>query len=54
MTKTKTTIYWAATLFVAFIMSISGALALLHAPAMVLQRSSEWGLACNVADETNG
>jgi hypothetical protein len=35
MTKTKTTIYWAATLFVVFIMTISGALALIHAPTMM-------------------
>ena len=35
MTKTKKTIYWAATLFVAFIMTTSGTLALLHAPAMM-------------------
>jgi hypothetical protein len=35
MTKTKTTIYWLATLFVAFVMTISGILALAHAPAMM-------------------
>jgi hypothetical protein len=35
MTKTKTTIYWIATLFVVFIMTISGALALIHAPTMM-------------------
>ena len=35
MTKTKTTTYWASTLFVAFIMTISGALALIHAPTMM-------------------
>jgi hypothetical protein len=35
LTKTKTTIYWASTLFVAFIMTISGALALIHAPTMM-------------------
>jgi DoxX-like family len=35
MTKTKTTIYWAATLFVAGIMTISGILALTHAPTMM-------------------
>src|SRR5207302_3674579 len=35
MTKTKTTIYWASTLFVAFIMTISGTLALIHAPTMM-------------------
>ena len=35
MTKTKTTIYWAATLFVGFIMTISGILALTHAPTMM-------------------
>jgi hypothetical protein len=35
MTKTKTTIFWAATLFVAFIMTISGGLALFHAPTMM-------------------
>src|SRR3979411_3054159 len=35
MTKTKTTIYWAATLFVGFIMTISGTLALTHAPTMM-------------------
>jgi DoxX-like family len=35
MTKTKTTIYWIATLFVAGIMTISGILALTHAPAMM-------------------
>ena len=34
-TRTTTTIYWAATLFVAFIMTISGALALIHAPSMM-------------------
>jgi hypothetical protein len=34
MTKTKTTIYWAATLFVAGIMTISGVLALNHSPGM--------------------
>src|SRR5882762_4613491 len=35
MTKTKTTIYWAATLFVACIMTISGVLALIHSPSMM-------------------
>src|SRR6266478_8459043 len=35
MTKTKTTIYWAATLFIVFIMTISGALALIHSPGMM-------------------
>jgi hypothetical protein len=35
MTKTRTTIYWLATLFVAFIMAISGILALTHSPAMM-------------------
>lgn len=35
MTKTKTTLYWAATLFVALIMTISGTLALIHAPTMM-------------------
>jgi DoxX-like family len=35
MTKAKTTIYWLATLFVAFIMTISGILALTHAPTMM-------------------
>ena len=35
MTKTKTTIYWLANLFVAFIMTISGILALTHSPAMM-------------------
>jgi hypothetical protein len=35
MTKTKTTIYWVATLFVGFIMTISGTLALTHAPTMM-------------------
>jgi hypothetical protein len=35
MTKTKRTIYWLATLFVAFIMAISGILALTHSPAMM-------------------
>ena len=35
MTKTKTTTYWIATLFVVFIMTISGVLALTHAPAMM-------------------
>jgi hypothetical protein len=35
MTKTKTTIYWLATLFVAFIMTISGILALTQSPAMM-------------------
>jgi hypothetical protein len=34
-TRTTTTIYWAATLFVAFIMTISGALAIIHAPSMM-------------------
>ena len=35
MTKTKTTIYWIATLFVVCIMTISGVLALTHAPSMM-------------------
>ena len=35
MTRTKATIYWIATLFVAFIMTISGVLALTHAPSMM-------------------
>jgi hypothetical protein len=35
MTKTKTTIYWVATLFVAGIMTISGVLAITHSPAMM-------------------
>jgi hypothetical protein len=35
MTRTKATIYWIATLFVACIMSISGVLALTHAPSMM-------------------
>jgi hypothetical protein len=35
MTKTKATIYWVATLFVASIMTISGVLALTHAPSMM-------------------
>src|SRR5258705_13449139 len=35
MAKTKTTIYWIATLFVAFIMTISGVLALTHSPDMM-------------------
>jgi hypothetical protein len=35
MTKTRPTIYWAATLFVAFIMAISGTLALIHSPSMM-------------------
>jgi hypothetical protein len=35
MTKTKATIYWIATLFVAFIMTISGILAITHAPTMM-------------------
>jgi hypothetical protein len=34
-TKIRPTIYWAATLFVAFIMTISGTLALIHAPSMM-------------------
>jgi uncharacterized membrane protein YphA (DoxX/SURF4 family) len=34
-TRTKTTIYWAATLFVALIMTTSGALALFHMPGMM-------------------
>jgi hypothetical protein len=34
-TRTKTTIYWAATLFAAFIMTTSGALALFHMPGMM-------------------
>ena len=34
-TKTRTTIYWASTLFVAFIMTISGALALFHMPGIM-------------------
>ncbi len=33
--KTKPAIYWAATLFVAFIMTISGTLALIHSPSMM-------------------
>jgi DoxX-like family len=35
MAKTKTIIYWIATLFVAFIMTISGVLALTHSPDMM-------------------
>jgi hypothetical protein len=35
MTRTKATIYWVATLFVACIMTISGVLALTHAPSMM-------------------
>jgi hypothetical protein len=35
MAKTKTAIYWTATLFVAFIMIISGVLAITHAPDMM-------------------
>jgi len=35
MTKAKTTTYWIATLFVASIMTISGVLALTHAPSMM-------------------
>ena len=35
MTKTRITIYWLATLFVAFIMAISGILALTHSSAMM-------------------
>jgi DoxX-like family len=35
MTKTKVTIYWIATLFVACIMTISAVLALAHAPSMM-------------------
>jgi hypothetical protein len=35
MTETKTVIYWAATLFVAGIMTISGILALTHSPGMM-------------------
>jgi hypothetical protein len=35
MTRTKPTIYWIATLFVACIMTISGVLALTHAPSMM-------------------
>jgi hypothetical protein len=35
MTKTRTTIYWIATLFVAGIMTISGILALTHSPGMM-------------------
>lgn len=35
MTRTKATIYWVATLFVACIMTISGVLALAHAPSMM-------------------
>jgi hypothetical protein len=35
MTKTKTTIYWIATLFVVGIMTISGVLAITHAPDMM-------------------
>ena len=35
MTKTRTTIYWVATLFVAGIMTISGVLALTHSPGMM-------------------
>jgi hypothetical protein len=34
-TKTRTTIYWASTLFVAFIMTVSGALALFHMPGIM-------------------
>jgi hypothetical protein len=35
MTRRKTITYWIATLFVAFIMTISGVLALTHAPSMM-------------------
>jgi hypothetical protein len=35
MTKTKATIYWIATVFVAFIMTISGVLAITRAPSMM-------------------
>jgi hypothetical protein len=35
MTRTKTTIYWIATLFLVCIMTISGALAITHAPDMM-------------------
>jgi hypothetical protein len=35
MTKTRTTIYWVATLFVVCIMTISGVLAITHSPAMM-------------------
>jgi hypothetical protein len=35
MTKTKATFYWIATVFVAFIMTISGVLAITHAPSMM-------------------
>jgi hypothetical protein len=35
MTRTKATIYWIATLFVACIMTISGVLALTHSPTMM-------------------
>jgi hypothetical protein len=35
MTKTKTILYWIATLFVAGIMTISGVLALTHSPDMM-------------------
>lgn len=35
MTKTKTTIYWIATIFVVCIMTISGVLAIIHAPSMM-------------------
>jgi hypothetical protein len=33
--KSKKRIYWVATLFVAFIMSVSGVMALIHAPVMM-------------------
>ncbi len=33
--KAKTIIYWAATLFVAFIMAVSGLLAVIHSPVMM-------------------
>jgi hypothetical protein len=35
MTRTKTTIYWIATLFIVCIMTISGVLAITHAPDMM-------------------
>jgi hypothetical protein len=35
MTKTRITVYWTATMFVVFIMTISGVLALARAPTMM-------------------
>jgi hypothetical protein len=35
MTKTKATLYWIATMFVVCIMTISGVLAIIHAPSMM-------------------